>query len=406
MLPRADSAVVVDGKLDEPIWEKALRLDLPYEVNPGVNIPSRVRTEALLTYDDAYFYAAFRAADPEPDRIRARFTDRDTAFQDDFVGIVVDTFDDERRAFEFFVNPKGVQMDLVVDDVLGNEDSSWDAIWFSAGSLTGDGYLVEMAIPYTSLRFQRGDGSQAWGLDLVRVYPRNYRFLLAMNARDRNVDCYLCQVSRVVGFEGATPGKNLEITPTVTVIRTDARDPFPQAPLENGNPETDLGVTARWGITPNLTASGAINPDFSQVEADVAQLDVNEQFALFYPEKRPFFLEGSDFFDTPIQAVYTRTVVDPSWGAKLSGKEGKGAIGLFVAQDEFTNLLFPGSQGSFGTPPVNSDSTAAVLRYRRDVGKNSTIGGLVTARDGLDYENAVFGADALVRATDSDTFRL
>jgi hypothetical protein len=245
VLPRADAPVVVDGKLDEPIWEKALRLELPYEVNPGENLPSKVRTEALLIYDGGYFYAGFHAVDPEPDRIRARFTDRDTAFQDDFVGVVVDTFDDERRAFEFFVNPKGVQMDLVVDDVLGNEDSSWDAIWFSAGSLTGDGYLVEMAIPYTSLRFQRGDGNQAWGLDLIRIYPRDRRFLFAMNARDRNVDCYLCQVSRVVGFEGAEPGRNLEVTPTVTVIRTDERDPFPEAPLENGNPDADLGVTAR-----------------------------------------------------------------------------------------------------------------------------------------------------------------
>ncbi len=421
-LTRASSEIGIDGILDEPAWAQALRFDLPYEVWPSDNVEALVRTEALLTYDSSRVYAAFKAHDPEPEKIRARLSDRDNAFSDDFVGIVVDTFNDGRRGFEFFVNPVGVQMDLTQDDVSDNEDSTWDAIWHSAGRVTEDGYVVEMAIPYTSLRFQRQDGPQIWGLDLIRVYPRDKRYILASNYRDKNVNCYLCQVGRISGFDGATPGKNIEITPTMTTIRTDEApnqrvdpgDPsntdlrrFSSRSLERGDAELDPGITAKWGMTPNLTLSGAINPDFSQVEADAAQLDVNERFELFFPEKRPFFMEGADFFETPFDAVHTRTVDDPKWGAKLTGKEGKHAIGAFVAEDERTLLVFPGSQGSDDTF-FEQSVTDGVLRYRRDVGKSSAVGGLLTFREGNgnEYFNHVIGADALLRASEKDTFRI
>ncbi|HXI01947.1 MAG TPA: DUF5916 domain-containing protein, partial [Candidatus Saccharimonadales bacterium] len=419
-IPQASSKIDVDGVLDEDAWKQALKLDLYYEVFPEDNVDAMVRTEAYLTYDASNVYAAFRASDPHPENIRARLSDRDAAFADDFVGMVLDTFNDGRRAFEFFVNPLGVQMDLIQDDVSGNEDSSWDAIWSSAGRKTDEGYVVEMAIPYTSLRFQHKDGDQTWGLDLIRIYPRDKRFLLASNPRNQDISCYLCQIAKIRGFSGATPGRNLEITPTVTAIRTDeapaqlVRPSDPNSPsrrfsgrsLRNGDPSYDPGITVKWGMTPNLTLSGAVNPDFSQVEADAAQLDVNERFALFFREKRPFFLEGADLFSTPLQAVYTRTVADPKWGLKLTGKEGKNAIGVFAAQDEFTSVLFPASQGSSATSFENS-VTDGVLRYRRDIGKSSTIGGLLTFREGGgdSYYNRVYGADTLLRLTDRDTLR-
>ncbi|MGH9868918.1 MAG: DUF5916 domain-containing protein [Candidatus Polarisedimenticolia bacterium] len=409
-VPRAASPVKVDGLLDEPVWQEALKLELPWEVSPADNVPAAVTTQALLLYDDGYLYAAFRSQDPDPSAIRARLSDRDRAFQDDFVGIVIDTFNDERRAFEFFVNPLGVQMDLVQDDVNGTEDESWDAIWDSAGRVTEGGYDVEMAIPYTSLRFQKGSSDQVWGLDIVRAHPRDLRRLLALQPRDRNVSCYLCQVQKIVGFSGAEPGRNLEVSPTLTSVRTDAwgQDPADTdtfGEMESGDPDTDLGVTARWGMTPNLTASGTINPDFSQVEADAAQLDVNEQFALFFPEKRPFFMEGADFFNTPLRAVHTRTVADPDWGAKLSGKEGRHALGAFVANDAITNLLIPGPQSSSSLSLENQEVTDAVLRYRMDMGKNSTLGAVFTGRSGGGYESWLTGVDALMRLTDTDTIR-
>jgi hypothetical protein len=165
-----------------------------------------------------------------------------------------------------------------------------------------------------------------------------------------------------------------------------------------------VGLTGKWGITPNLTLNAAINPDFSQVEADAAQLDINTTFALFFPEKRPFFLEGADFFRTPFEAVFTRNVSDPAWGVKLSGKEGKNAMGVFVARDDRTDLLIPGSESS-ETVSLNLESTDAVLRYRRDLGTHSALGLLVTSRDGDGYSNHLGGLDGVYRLGDSNEFR-
>ena len=404
-ISRAASQISVDGALDEPAWQSAARMELRYETRPAENATPPVRTEVLFTYDGDRFYVAFRAHDPSPSEIRAHLTDRDAAFSDDFVGIVLDTFNDERRAFEFFVNPLGVQMDMFNDDVGGSEDATWDAIWDAAGKIHGNGYDVEIAIPWSSLRFPRTEGDQTWGFDALRFYPRSQRHRISSQPMDRNVSCYVCQFSKMNGFAGVSPGRNMEIAPTVTSNRTDARqDGALDAPLSEGDVETEPGLTARWGITPNLTLNGALNPDFSQVEADAAQLDVNTQFALFFEEKRPFFLEGADFFRTPLNAVFTRNVADPDSGLKLTGKQGKSAVGLFVAQDAVTNLILPGSSSSeLASFPM--ETTDAVLRYRRDLGSNSAVGVLYTGREGDDYSNRLGGVDGLWRVNDSNHLR-
>lgn len=399
---RATGPIKVDGVLNEDAWKAAAKMELPYETFPADNTPAPVKTEALITYDGDFLYVAFRASDPKPAQIRARLSDRDKASSDDFVGIVLDTFNDERRGFEFFVNPLGVQMDLAINDVGGGEDSSWDALWNSAGRVTDQGYTVEVSIPFTSLRFRRANGEQTWGFDLVRVYPRSQRHVLGLQPRDRNRNCYLCQISKMAGFEGISPGRNLEFDPTVTSQRTDTRDEFPSGPLSEGDVDFEPGLTARWGITPNLTLGGAINPDFSQIEADAAQLDINTQFALFFPEKRPFFLEGADFFETNFNIVHTRQVADPDWGLKLTGKEGKHALGVFVARDSLTNLTFPGSQASSLTS-LNDENLSGALRYRFDIGKSSTLGALYAGREGDEYSNHVLGLDGFIRFTQKDT---
>jgi hypothetical protein len=399
---RAAGEIRVDGDLGDPGWAGADVIVAAIETYPGDNVESPARTECRLAYDERTLYVGIRALDPEPGKIRAHYTDRDAAFDDDFVGVIFDTFDDARRAYEFFVNPLGVQMDLVMDDVSRNEDSSWDAIWDSAGRVTADGFVVEMAIPFAELRFPAGAERQTWGLDVARIWPRGQRYIVRAQAQDRNRDCYLCQVSRVAGFAGVRPGRSVELDPTVTATAAEERDPFPDAPLESSGTDTEAGLTARWGVTPSITLLGALNPDFSQVEADSAQLDVNTQFALFYEEKRPFFLEGADFFSTPIQAVYTRTVADPAWGAKASGKAGRGAFGVFVADDDVTNLLLPGKEDSELTA-IDASNLTGVARYRHDVGRGSTLGVLATARQGDGYDNAVAGLDGMLRLSKADT---
>ncbi|MBP7149367.1 MAG: carbohydrate binding family 9 domain-containing protein [Acidobacteria bacterium] len=401
-IPRAAGPVVIDAVLDEPAWSSALVIELGYETFPGDSIPAPVRSECLLAHDDEHLYVAFRAHDPEPGRISAHLTDRDGAFEDDFAGIVLDTFNDERRAYEFYVNPLGVQMDLVLDDIANNEDQAWDAIWDSAGRLAPEGYVVEFAIPFAQIRFVATPGEQTWGVDAVRIYPRRHRYEIHSQAADRHRACYLCQISKVRGFAGLSPGRNLELDPTLTALRAEERDPASGRRV--GDPSTDVepGLSARWGVTPDLTLNAALNPDFSQVEADAAQLDVNTQFALFYPEKRPFFLESADLFATPIQAVYTRTIADPDWAAKLIGKKGRSAFGAIVANDGVTNLLAPGPERS-ASDSLPRENTTGILRYRGDVGRGSALGALATFREATGYSNRVAGADGLLRLAPADT---
>ena len=408
-IPRASSAIRIDGVLDEQAWRDALRVELNVEVQPAENVPAPVRTEALVTYDDRKFYVAFRAFDPEPARIRAHFKDRDQAFRDDMVGIILDTFNDRRRGYEFFVNPLGSQGDASRNEVTsGNiEDETWDAIWESAGKITSEGYVTEMAIPFSSLRFPRVNGEQTWRIAFFRAYPRIVRHQIFQVPLDRNNNCFFCQVPEFAGMSGVTPGHNIELIPTVTAERTGALEDQDDltSPFQQGSFATQLGLSARWGVTPNLSLNAALNPDFSQVEADAAQLSTNTRFALYYPEKRPFFLESADLFTTPITAVYTRTVADPAWGLKVSGKEGSQGLGVFVAKDTVTNLLFPANQGS-DSATLEQDNTAAVVRYRRDVGESSTIGILATGRAGDGYSNGVVGVDGHVRLSRNDTVLL
>jgi hypothetical protein len=400
-IPRTATAPTIDGKLDDAAWRDALVLELSYETRPAENTPAAVRTRVLLTYDADALYIAFDAEDPDPSKIRARLRDRDRAYDDDFVGLVIDPFDDHLRAFEFFVNPLGVQMDLFMDDATGNEDDTWDAIWDSAGSIDEHGYFVEIAIPMRALRFTGGGGEQLWAFDLLRFHPRELRRRLSVHPMERGRNCYLCQSIHIRGFEGVTPGNNLEVVPSLVVTENDSR-PAPGSPMVPGQVQVEPSLDVRWGVTPNVMLNATLNPDFSQVEADSAQLDVNSQFALFYPEKRPFFLEGADIFRSQVEAVYTRNIAEPDYGVKVSGKQGAHAFGAFGADDQTLNLIFPGSQGNgFGSFALATQNE--VLRYRRDMGEGSTLGGLLTHRAGDGYENLVFGTDGVWRFDKSNS---
>lgn len=403
-IPRTDSKIEIDGVIDEAAWQEAVQVDIDIETRPGENIRAPVTASAYLLEDGKNLYLAFDARDPDPASIRAYLRDRDSAWDDDFIGVVLDTYNDERRAFQFFANPLGVQMDMTNDDVNKNEDDSWDAIWTSAGTIYEGGYIVEMQIPLSQLRFPSSSGVQTWGFDLVRIYPREHRYRLSNNPLDRNLACYLCQVSKLSGLEGSSAGRDIEIVPTITASKIDSTDDPGFEPFRAGNTRVEGGIGLRWGITPDVTANMALNPDFSQVESDVAQLAANERFALFFPEKRPFFLEGADYFRTPVDAVFTRTVSDPDVGAKLTGKRGNNTFGMFAARDAATDLLFPGLFGSDSTT-VDAENTAVVGRYSRGFGDASSIGGLVTLRDGDGYYNHVGGIDGRWKINDQHSIR-
>jgi hypothetical protein len=400
-VPLVTSSIKIDGILNEKAWENALVMELKYEVLPGENIKSPVKTEVLLLYSDSHFYAAFRAYDPDPSSISAHIRERDNISGDDWVALSLDTFNDQRRAYSFICNPLGVQSDEYASDEGGGE--AWDAIWNSAGRITREGYIVEMAIPFSTLLFQRKSSNreQVWGIDAVRSYPRTVRYLISLFPWDRSNNCYMCQAEKIIGFAGASPGKNLELDPTLYSVFTQQREDFPQGDFKEEEKKIDPGLTARWGFTNNLTLSATINPDFSNIEADIPQLDINTRFAIHYPEKRPFFLEGASIFSTRFQVIHTRALADPDWGIKIIGKQGKHSIGFFSALDHITNILIPGSQSSRSTT-LDMNSLGSVLRYRLDVGKSSTVGILVTDREGSQYYNRVIGVDTDMKITPKD----
>jgi len=405
-VPRATSEVTIDGVLDEQAWQDALTLELNYEVRPGENIEPPVRTVVFITYDEDRVLVAFRAHDPEPEKIRARYRDRDQVRGDDWVGVLLDTFDDERRGYEFWVNPLGVQTDGIYTEgkVKGfrNFDDSWDAIWFSAGRLTDSGYEVELAIPFNQIRFQDTEGPQIWGIDAIRSWPRSDRHHIGLFPRDRGANSYLAQTDKLIGFEGASPSRNLEFVPTLTGYALEERPDFPPSTEIEEDKDLEVGVTVTWGITPNFTFTGALNPDFSQIEADAVQLAINQTFELFFDERRPFFLESADYFQTGVSLLYTRMIADPLAALKLTGKMGRHTIGVISAYDEVTNLVVPGPEGS-DSGSFDSPNTAFVGRYRYDLGSDSTIGAFVSDRRGEDgYFNRVFSGDAFLRPSEAD----
>jgi hypothetical protein len=391
-VPRIEGVIELDGRLDEPFWQNAARTSLDYEISPGENTPAAVRTEVWIADSTTGLRVAFRAHDPDPSKIIHVLRDRDSGFQDDFVGLRIDTFDTHQRAFEFFVSAAGVQSDLTYDGANGgNEDTAWDTLWQSAATIDAGGYTVELEIPYSSLRFPHSDRPKQWNVQFLRIHPRATRAVYASSPERRDMSCALCQQMKLSGFAEADPGRNLLLNPTLTAGTSQTR-PGPGMRRNSHGTETELGLDATWSPTPNNTLSATLNPDFSQVELDGAQLDVNTSFALFFDEKRPFFLESADFFTSPTQLVYTRNIADPDYGARFTGRSGSQTYGVFGARDTITNLLRPGPFGS-SLGQIEAESSDFVGTWRQGFGEGSNIGALATHRSADGYDNSVLDID-------------
>jgi hypothetical protein len=222
-IPRIPDGIVIDGQLGDAAWAQAGVFEMPYEISPGDNVPATAKTTARIGYTNDALYVSFAAQDPNPSEIRAHLRDRDAAYRDDFIGIILDTFDDQRRAYEFFVNPFGVQMDLINDQATHNEDDSWDGLWSSAGHITPEGYEVEIRVPFSTLRFRDGADAKHWAMSLFRSYPRNVRHQLTNHRVSRDSNCFLCTFPKFQGMTGVKPGRNLEVVPTITIARPESR---------------------------------------------------------------------------------------------------------------------------------------------------------------------------------------
>jgi len=402
-LPRVVNSPVINGELEGDEWSKATQVELLYETFPGDSNPAPVRTTAYMMEDGEHLYFAFKAYDPNPEKIRAFIQQRDGIFQDDFVGVILDTFNDERRGFEFFVNPLGSQGELTVDETQENsEDSSWNAVWDSAGKVVDDGYIVEMSIPFRALRYTSSLDIQTWGIHFIRKYPRDSRMNLSDRKSDRALNCSLCQDNKMRGMPKLKAAStNLDITPTVAYIKNDNREVDPVTNWQEVENKADFGVDLRWAMTEDWILNATVNPDFSQVEADAGQLDINTTFSLFFPEARPFFLDGADYFRSNNQLVHTRNIADPDYGIKVSGKSNGYTGGVIAASDESTSFLIPSSQGSYLVNLENQASDILIARGQKDLGKNN-VGVLVTSRTATNYKNQLLSFDGRYYFSDKD----
>ncbi len=403
-LHRAAGAITMDGHLSDPGWKGAAEVTTFYDISPGDDAPPPVKTTAWITYDSRYFYVAFRCEDPDPAAIRAPYTDRDGLSSDqDFVCLFLDPRNSRLTAQEFFVNPRGIESDAVRTDATGNEDFSPDFFWDCAARITASGWEAEIRIPFSSLRYPAAD-PQTWGIVLLRNYPRNNRYQITNVRIPKGTNCILCHEAELTGITGLPPGGHWVVAPYATAREQGYARGIPGTSFLNKPVATDTGVDAKWTPDANTAVDLTLNPDFSQVESDVAQVAVNQRFALFYPEKRPFFMEGVDLFQTPFQAVYTRTITSPSWGARITGKTGDAAYTFLVAQDRGGgSVVLPGPQYS-ELLPQDFSSTVSIGRVREDFGR-SYLGLMMTDRENQDGSfNRLLGPDFQWNPDDRNQF--
>lgn len=414
-IPRLSAPPVIDGQLDDAVWNDAAVFGDFVQIQPGDNVKPTHPTEYMMAYDAKNLYVAFRVIQ-DRDKVRATVARRDNIFNDDYVLMYIDTFDDDRQAYVVFFNPLGIQADGTFTEGRG-EDYSVDLVMESKGVLTPDGFTIEAAIPFKSLRYEAGKNKN-WGLSIFRRVKYNNNEYNSWTPHNRSVNGYLNQSGRITGLEGIETTRQLEINPSLTVSQSGRRTKYtfnndPAGRFVNDGVRGEFGMTAKFGLTPTITLDFAYNPDFAQVEADAPVSTANVRFPIFFPEKRPFFLERIDIFQTPMNVVNTRAIVDPDIAAKLTGRRGKNTFGLMYASDNAPGNYSPderealliclreGKTSCLAERYVNKNANIGVFRLKRDVGRQHNIGAFATTRSFVDQSNYVGGFDGRFRLSDS-----
>jgi hypothetical protein len=389
-VPRLEAQVTVDGVLDEAPWASAAVLRGFSQYSPQDGVPARDSTRVLVWHSAEAIHFGIQAF-ADAGTVRATLAERDRIDNDDQVLILLDTFNDARRASVFGVNPLGVQMDGIRLEAEGGTsggfraeaqvhplDRTPDFTYASAGRVTEWGYEVEVRIPFKSLRYQAAE-EQTWGLNVVRVVQatgHSHTWTPALRGRSS----FLAQSGTLRGLRDLDRGMVLEFQPEVTARVEGSRGVDGAWGYERGDPQ--LGGNVTWGVSENLTLNGTVRPDFSQVEADAGRLSYDPRQAISFPEKRPFFLEGTERFRVPNSLVYTRQIVQPDVAVKVSGKVSAFDVGVLSALDDRD------------TSPTGDRPLFNIVRVQGDLGASSTVGFLYTDRTEGDGFNRVVGADA------------
>ena len=387
-VPKFAVSPVIDGKLDDEVWKSAVVLKNLIQTSPADNVAASKPTEVYLGYDESHLYVAFKCWD-ERDKIRSSVVQRDAVYGDDHVQIWLDTYNDQRRAYNFVFNPLGIQMDGIQTEGQGT-DYNVDVLFESKGLIEEWGWSVEIKIPFKSLRYSAGKG-KFWGFNASRTVVRLNSEFNSWVALPRGVPGFLNKFGKITGLDEIKSERTLEIIPTFTLKETGTRTSLTR--FSNPPMKPDFGFTAKYSISPNITLDAAYNPDFADTEADAPVVEANQRFPIYFSEKRPFFLEGVDIFKTPIEAVYTRRVENPDVAAKLTGKIGRTSFGIFGALDDPLFNQF------------EKNAYAGVLRVKRDIAKESSLGFLATSYHYPEKHNEVAGFDGKWKIDKQSEFR-
>ena len=381
--------ISLTGKLDNPEWKKAEPIEVSYEFRPGDNTPATDRTIVRILYDNENLYFGFECFDKNPEQIRANITDRDKIFSDDYVIIVLDTYGDYHRGYEFAVNPYGIQGDLLAAG--NNEDPSIDWIWSSNAEKNEHGWTAEMSIPFSSLNFPDKD-EQTWGIGIVRTLPRSSRTQISWTPINRNIPGFLTQVGLLKGLKNIKSGKSIEILPYVMGQQVgnlvDLENPTSGFNYDHFQSRFGFGI--KYSPSTSFSLDAVLKPDFSQIESDADQISVNTTFALQYEEKRPFFLIGRELLQTPM--YYSRSINDPLGAARILGKSGSLSYMYMGAYDRNTVFDIPGEEGS-NTIGTTLKSFVNIGRLRYEIGNETYIGSMILTRDLDGGHNYVTGLD-------------
>jgi hypothetical protein len=381
---RAPVAPVLDGVLDDEVWSgEPVPAGTWVSYNPLRGEPAQQQTDVWIGYDEAAVYFAFRCRDTGADGIRTTVSRRDSIFSDDWIALSLDSSRAGQMAYHMFVNPSGVQMDAI-NAASGGEDFAADWLWESAGRVTEEGYVVEIRLPLESIRF-RGGSDVRMG---ILFFRRISRLGVSWSWPEMPPGTWVFEAHVPVVFDELRQPLLLEVIPNLTVSRTQSRgdDRAWRAPDGTG----DVGASVKYGVTSTITLDATVNPDFSQVESDAFQVEINERFPVFFSEKRPFFMEGLGLFNlagtgepsTMRTAVHTRRIVDPSAGVKLTGTAGRQTFGLLSAADAST---------------PESSTRYTVVRAARNLRPAQHVGVLVADSEYGPAYNRVIGGDISLR---------
>jgi hypothetical protein len=392
-IPRAATPPVLADYIDGVPAQHGVEVKDFRQYQPNDGTPASQDTRAYLSFDDTHLYAVF-VAKVDPKRVRAQMTKRENIMGDDEVMLEIDTFHDKQRSFVFHANPYGIQFDGKRTEGIGL-DFNFDTQWQSDGQLTKDGFVTMMAIPFKSLRFTSAD-VQTWGIAVGRIVGGSNEWSFWPTISQKSA-AFVPQMADMTIPAKLVAGRNFQLNPSFYTGSSKYLDSSKAAaPSWQENKKSRPGLDAKWVVGESVAVDLTLNPDFSEVESDEPQALVNQRYEVLFPEKRPFFLENASFFQTPQSMFFSRRIIEPKAGARVTGREGGWSFGGLLIDDVAPGKMLASTSADYG-----KKSTIAVARVQNDFTQGSNAGALFTQRHLGNTSNSVASGDVRYQFDDN-----